>query len=161
MYDYAFLRRIGAAVDEVRADDAVDQLIVGSAITGWFSGGADLLALNAASARGRALTCLLAQEVFLKLERCPFPVVAEIRGTCLGGGLELALACHTRVAFDGAYAIGLPEVRAGLLPGSGGTQRLPRLIGLSRALDLIVSGRQLTPTEAFELGIVDSLLTEG
>jgi 3-hydroxyacyl-CoA dehydrogenase/enoyl-CoA hydratase/3-hydroxybutyryl-CoA epimerase len=98
--------------------------------------------------------------VFAKLRRAPFSTVAAITGACLGGGLELALACRLRLAAAGDYAIGLPEVGVGLLPGSGGTQLLPRLVGLPRALDLIVGGRLLGPREALDLGLFDRLLPD-
>jgi enoyl-CoA hydratase/carnithine racemase len=159
-YDYGFLRELSSALDDVRGEDDVRGLVVTSAIDGCFSAGADLDAFAAATPRGRAMTCLLAQETFDKLERLPFRVVAAITGTCLGGGLELALACHRRIAAVGTYRLGLPEITAGLLPGSGGTQRLPRLIGLSAALDLITTGRLLTPEEAMRAGILDGLVSD-
>lgn len=101
-------------------------------------------------------------ESLRKLETCGKPVAVAINGTALGGGLELALACHHRVVIDDPNVLlGLPEVTLGLLPGGGGTQRLPRLIGLKAAADLILSGRHISPAEALELGIVDRLASEG
>jgi enoyl-CoA hydratase/carnithine racemase len=157
-YDYEFLRELSDALDAVRADDDVRGLIINSALPGVFSAGADVRAFASGSQRRRLMTCLNAQEVFTKLERMPVPVVAAITATCLGGGLELALACDTRFAAEGDYRIGLPEVGVGLIPGSGGTQRLARLIGLPKALDLIVTGELVTPAAAHALGIVDRLL---
>ncbi|MEO1491934.1 MAG: 3-hydroxyacyl-CoA dehydrogenase NAD-binding domain-containing protein [Pseudomonadota bacterium] len=98
------------------------------------------------------------REVHEQMEACPKPLVAGVFGTTLGGGLETALACHYRVAVPNAR-VGLPEVKLGILPGAGGTQRLPRLIGAERAIDLICTGDMLGATEAFELGVVDSLAT--
>jgi 3-hydroxyacyl-CoA dehydrogenase/enoyl-CoA hydratase/3-hydroxybutyryl-CoA epimerase len=96
-----------------------------------------------------------------KLETCGKPVAVAINGTALGGGLELALACHYRVVIDNPKVLlGLPEVTLGLLPAGGGTQRLPRFIGLKAAADLILSGRYISPNEALELGIVDQLATD-
>lgn len=98
-------------------------------------------------------------ESLRKLETCGKPVAVAINGTALGGGLELALACHYRVVTDDdQILLGLPEVTLGLLPGGGGTQRLPRLIGLEHAAELILSGRRISPAEALELGIVDQVV---
>jgi enoyl-CoA hydratase/carnithine racemase len=91
------------------------------------------------------------------IARIPKIFIAEINGHALGGGLEIPLACDLRFAAEGDYRIGTPEATLGLLPGNGGTQRLPRLIGWSRALDLMITGRTVTPLEAYELGIVNAL----
>ena len=144
----------------MRVDDSALGLVLASGVPGVFSAGADVHAFAAGTQRRRQMTCLLAQEVFGKLERMPVPVVAAIAGTCLGGGLELALACRVRLAAAGAYPIGLPETGVGLLPGSGGTQRLARLVGLPRALAMITSGEELTPRSALEVGLVDRLLPD-
>jgi len=134
--------------------------VVASALPRVFSAGADVQAFAAGSQRRRLMTCLLAQEVFSKLERMPMPVVAAVAGACLGGGLELALACGHRLASRGDYRIGLPEVAVGLLPGSGGTQRLPVLVGLPRAIEMITGAEMLTPAAALEIGLVDRLLPD-
>jgi 3-hydroxyacyl-CoA dehydrogenase len=99
-------------------------------------------------------------EVFDIIENGAKPVIAAIHGTALGGGLELALICHYRIAVPSAK-VGLPEVNLGLLPGAGGTQRLPRIVGVETALDLITSGRPISATEAFKTGVVDALAEEG
>jgi enoyl-CoA hydratase/carnithine racemase len=159
-YDYDFLKELGAAVDEARYDDGVRAVVVASASEKFFSAGADVVAFRSGSPNQRAMTALLAHEVFRKFENTPMVFVAAIAGHALGGGLELALACDLRFAAAGGYRIGLPEVTLGLFPGSGGTQRLPRLVGLSKGLDLIATGRAVTPEEARELGIVDQLLDD-
>jgi 3-hydroxyacyl-CoA dehydrogenase/enoyl-CoA hydratase/3-hydroxybutyryl-CoA epimerase len=93
-----------------------------------------------------------------RMEKCGKPVVAALNGTALGGGLELALACHARIAIDDPKAkIGLPEVKLGLLPGAGGTQRLPRLVGIQKSFELITQGTELSPAKAKGLGIVNEL----
>ena len=156
-YDYGFLKELGAAIDAARWDDEVRAVAVTSASERFFSAGADVKAFQTASLRQRAMTVVLAHEVFRKLENTPLVFVAAIAGHALGGGLELALACDLRFAAGGSYQIGLPEVNRGLFPGSGGTQRLPRLVGLARGIDLIVRGQGLTPEEARDAGLVDRL----
>ena len=99
------------------------------------------------------------QRIFSLLEQLPIPIVAAIDGACLGGGLELAMACHARVCSDNSKtALGLPEVQLGLLPGSGGTQRLPRLVGLQKALDMMLTGKQLRAKQALKSGLVDDVV---
>jgi 3-hydroxyacyl-CoA dehydrogenase len=94
------------------------------------------------------------------MDESPKPVIAAIHGYALGGGLETALACHYRVAVPSAK-VGLPEVQIGILPGAGGTQRLPRLIGPKAALDMIVTGRHVPAEEAHKLGVIDEIVPEG
>lgn len=98
----------------------------------------------------------LLPDVISQLEACPKPLIAALHGTALGGGLEVALGCHYRVALEGTR-VGLPEVKLGLLPGAGGTQRLPRLVGVERALEMITSGRFVAAEEALEAGIIDAI----
>lgn len=94
-----------------------------------------------------------------EIHALPVPVIAAIHGACTGGGLELALACHGRICTDDPKTVlGLPEVQLGLLPGSGGTQRLPRLIGVSTALEMILTGKQLRAKQALKLGLVDDVV---
>lgn len=159
-YDYDFLRELGAAIDDARVDEDVRAVVVVSASERFFSAGADVAAFQAGTPRRRAMTALLAHEVFRKMENTPMVFVAAIAGHALGGGLELALACDLRFASEGQYQLGLPEVNLGLFPGSGGTQRLPRLVGLSRGLDMIVNGQTLTPAQALEVGLVNRLLPD-
>jgi len=159
-YDVDFLRELGGAVDDARLDDDIRALIVTSASPKFFSAGADVAAFQAGSAHRRTMTALLAHEIFRKFEHSPMLVIAAIAGHCLGGGFELALACDIRFAADGDYRIGLPEVSLGLLPGSGGTQRLPRLVGLSKGLDLIVNASTFKPAEALAEGLVDRIFPD-
>jgi enoyl-CoA hydratase/carnithine racemase len=156
-YDYSFLREFGSAVDDARWDGGVGAVVVTSASEKFFSAGADVSAFKAGSQRQRAMTALLAHEVFRKMENTPMVFVAAIAGHALGGGLELALACDLRFAARGSYRIGLPEVNLGLFPGSGGTQRLPRLVGLPRGLDMILSAETISPEQAKDVGVVDRL----
>ncbi len=140
-YDKAFLDDLSAAIDEARFTAAVRSIVVRSASEKFFSAGADVKMFAATE----------------KLERTAKVVVAAINGHCLGGGLEIAMCCDFRFAAEGAYNIGLPEVTLGVLPGTGGTQRLPRLIGRQKALDLMLRGAAVAPAQAKELGIVDEV----
>lgn len=160
-YDYAFLRSFAAAIDDARADEDVRAVVVTSASERFFSAGADVSGFAAGTTRSRMMTALLAHESFRKMENTPMVFIAAITGHCLGGGLELALACDLRFASEGSYQIGLPEVNLGLFPGSGGTQRLPRLVGLARGIDLIANATTMGPAQAKELGIVDRLFPDG
>ena len=159
-YDYAFLRAFAGAVDDARVDAEIRAVLVTSASEKFFSAGADVIAFAAGSARSRVMTATMAHEAFRKMENTPLVFIAVIAGHCLGGGFELALACDLRFAAEGSYQIGLPEVNLGLFPGSGGTQRLPRLIGLSKGIDLIANATTLKPAEAKEIGLVDRLFPD-
>jgi enoyl-CoA hydratase/carnithine racemase len=159
-YDYDFLRELSGAIDDVRVRDDVRAVVLTSASEAFFSAGADVKAFAAASPRRRAMTALLGQETLRKLETTPLLVVAAIAGHALGGGLEIALACDLRFAARGSYKLGLTETALGLFPGTGGTQRLPRLVGLSRGIDLIARGATFDPEEASRLGVVDRLFED-
>ena len=137
---------------------ALQGLIIHSGKPDNFVAGADVRMLDACkSAQEAQALAEKGQQMFQKLSDLAFPVVAAIHGPCLGGGLELALACDYRVCSDDDKTrIGLPEVQLGLLPGSGGTQRLPRLIGLLPSLDMILTGKQLRAKKAKKLGVVDA-----
>ncbi|WP_198599257.1 enoyl-CoA hydratase-related protein, partial [Vibrio sp. 10N.261.55.A7] len=127
-----------------------------------FIAGADIRMLAACTTASEAQALAKqGQEMFQALSDLPYPVVAAIHGPCLGGGLELALACDYRVCTDSDKTrLGLPEVQLGLLPGSGGTQRLPRLIGLLPSLDMILTGKQLRAKKAKKLGVVDACVPQ-
>ena len=126
-----------------------------------FSAGADLKELAAADGpdAGRAIAGALADAI-LALEELPLPTIAAIEGAALGGGLELALGCDLRVASETA-TLGLPEVTLGIMPGAGGTQRLPRAVGHDRARELVLTGRRLAAAEAHALGLVHALAPAG
>jgi len=159
-YNYEFLREFASAIDDVRANEEIQSVVVTSASEKFFSAGADVSGFASGSARGRFMVALLAHETFRKMENSPLVFIAAVAGHCLGGGLELALACDLRFAAEGSYQIGLPETNLGLFPGSGGTQRLPRLIGLSKGIDMIVNATTVSPAKAHELGIVDRLFPD-
>ena len=157
-YDKAFLDDLSAAIDEARFDSAVKAIVVRSASEKFFSAGADVKMFASTDADYQMAFVVHANEIMSKLERTPKVVFAAINGHCLGGGLEIALCCDARYAAEGTYNVGLPEVTLGVLPGTGGTQRLPRLIGRQRALDLMLRGVSLKPAEAKEAGILDAVV---
>ena len=157
-YDKAFLDDLSAAIDEARFDSGAKAIVVRSASERFFSAGADVKMFASTDAEFQFAFVIHANEVMSKFERTPKVVIAAINGHCLGGGLEIALCCDARIAAEGTYNIGLPEVTLGVLPGTGGTQRLPRLIGRQRALDLMLRGLSVPPAQAKEYGIVDDVV---
>jgi enoyl-CoA hydratase/carnithine racemase len=156
-YDFAFMEELDASIRAAGDDAGARAVIVHSALERFFSAGADVKAF-AANPVGRSMEMIrLAHRALGSIARIPKVFIAQIAGNALGGGLEIALACDLRFGAEGSYAVGLPEATLGLLPGNGGTQRLPRLIGWSKALDLMVTGRRLSPQEAHEIGILNRL----
>src|SRR5687767_3308305 len=156
-YDREFMDELGAAVDAARDDDAVKVVIVRSAAKKFFSAGADIKAFMANDTATNMAMIERGHEVLASIARIPKVFIAQVEGHALGGGLEISLACDLRFGARGTYKLGLPEVTLGLLPGSGGTQRLPRIIGVPKALDLMVTGRPVSPGEAHGLGILNRL----
>jgi enoyl-CoA hydratase/carnithine racemase len=156
-YDLGYVQELGDAVQAAAADDEVKAVIVRSASDKFFSAGADIKAFQAGPHERNMEMIETSHRTLSSIARIPKIFIAEINGHALGGGLEIPLACDLRFAGDGDYRLGTPEATLGLLPGNGGTQRLPRLVGRSRALDLMITGRTVTPREAYELGIVDRL----
>jgi enoyl-CoA hydratase/carnithine racemase len=159
-YDAGFLEELDQAIGQV-AEAEVAAAVVRSASERFFSAGADVKAFLERSADDNMVMCRRAHQVLDRFAAEAPLFVAAIAGHALGGGYEIALACDIRVAAEGRYRIGLPEVTLGLLPGTGGTQRLPRLIGRGRALELMTTGRTVTPAEAERLGMVDRLVPAG
>ena len=157
-YDKAFMQELDRAIEEARNDDAVKAIVVRSGNEKFFSAGADVSVFAKSGLDEQNAFVVCANEAIGKLESTPKVVVAAINGHCLGGGLEIALCCDFRIAAEGSYRIGLPEVTLGLLPGTGGTQRLPRLIGRQKALDLLLRGTTMPPQDALAAGIVDEVV---
>ena len=155
-----FVDDINSLFDQVEANSAIKSLILISGKTTNFIAGADISQLESIkTAESATELALKGHQVFTRLENLPLPVIAAIHGACLGGGLELALACSHRVCTDDKLTkLGLPEVQLGLLPGGGGTQRLPRLVGIAKSLDMMLTGRQLVAKQAKSLGLVDEVV---
>jgi enoyl-CoA hydratase/carnithine racemase len=153
-YDIDFMRELGEAVDAASADPDARMVVVSSASEKFFSAGADIKTFLAGDAETNMQMIRVAHDSLGRMAASEKLFVAWISGHALGGGLEIALACDLRYGLETGYRLGTPEVTLGLLPGNGGTQRLPRLIGLGPALDLLLTGRQVEPAEAQRLGLL-------
>jgi len=157
-YSYEMMRALDEAVLRARMDDAVHVIVLRGAGEKFFCAGADIKMLQTVTPRFKYYFCLHANETLARLEQTPKLVIAALNGHCVGGGLEVALAADIRLARKGAGKVGLPEVSLGVLPGTGGTQRLLRLVGKARALELMASGRLFEFEEAKALGIVNDVV---
>lgn len=155
-----FATQVRAILKQIRENKALRGVVFISAKPDNFIAGADINMIgNCKSAQEAETLARQGQQIMAEIQALSVPVVAAIHGACLGGGLEMALACHRRICTDDAKTVlGLPEVQLGLLPGSGGTQRLPRLVGVSTALDMILTGKQLRPKQALRVGLVDEVV---
>src|ERR671916_2427797 len=152
----ATIAELGRAIDEARTREDVGAVLLTGAGRA-FVAGADIGELVNQTPAGAQARALAGQSVFRRFERSPKPTVAAVNGFALGGGCELALACHIRIASDGAK-FGQPEVKLGITPGYGGTQRLPRLVGRGRALQLLLTGDLIDAHEAFRIGLVNAVV---
>jgi len=151
------ISELGDAVTRIETDAAVRGVILTGAGQKAFVAGADISELAGQSPLEGKSRSLLGQQVFRRLERCGKPVIAAVNGFALGGGCELAMACHLRIAAEHAK-FGQPEVKLGISPGYGGTVRLPRLVGKGRALELLLSGGMIDAAEAYRIGLVNRVV---
>ena len=156
-YDLEFMEELSECIRSAAEDGESGAVILRSGSDRFFSAGADIKAFNANSTEDNMRMIRTAHEGLAEISRTPKVFIAQIHATALGGGLEMALACDLRFGAEGEYVLGLPEATLGVLPGNGGTQRLPRLIGAGKALDLMVTGRTISPSEAHEIGILERL----
>ena len=156
-YDINFMRDLDAAIEAANGDAEIKAVILKSASDKFFSAGADIKAFMANDSAGNVEMIRFAHRTLDKMAASTKVYVAAVNGHALGGGLEMALACDLRFAAEGKYKLGLPEATLGLLPGNGGTQRLPRLIGANKALEMMLTGETVSPEEALRLGIVNRL----
>lgn len=156
-YSYEMNRQLDECILSARMDDSIHVIVLTGAGDKFFSAGANIGMLTRVDPVFKYYFCLHANETLLRLENTPKLVIAAINGHCVGGGLEVALAADIRIARRDAGKIGLPEVNLGVLPGTGGTQRLSRLIGKSRAIELMVTGSTFTFERGKDLGIVNEI----
>lgn len=153
----AVIGELGAAFDEVGRDAAIKGVIITGAGSKAFVAGADIGELSQQGPFDGKARALVGQGVFRRIERSGKPVIAAVNGFALGGGCELAMACHVRIAADTAK-FGQPEAKLGIAPGYGGSVRLPRLVGKGRALELLLTGAMIDAAEAYRIGLVNRVV---
>ena len=157
-YTYEMMQELDAAILRARFDPEVHVIVMRGAGDKFFCAGANIAMLQKADPYFKYFFCLHANETLNRLEHTPKLVIAALNGHTVGGGLEIAMAADIRIAKKGAGKIGLPEVALGVLPGTGGTQRIARLIGKSRAIELMATGRTFDFEEALSMGLVNTIL---
>jgi enoyl-CoA hydratase len=156
-YTHEMMRQLDDCILRARFDNDVQVIVVRGAGEKFFSAGANIRMLNEVDPTFKYYFCLHANETLSRLEQTPKLVIAALNGHCVGGGLEIAMAADIRIARQDAGKIGLPEVNLGVLPGTGGTQRLSRLIGKAKAIELMVTGRTFSFEEAQSMGLVNEV----
>lgn len=156
-YTLESLKQLDETIVKARFDSAVHVIVLRGAGDKFFSAGADINMLAQESNEFRNHFALFGHETLSRLENTPKLVIAAINGHCVGGGLEIAMACDIRIAKKNAGRTGLAEVNLGVIPGMGGTQRLPRLVGKARAIDLAATGRMIAFEEALEFGLINEI----
>jgi enoyl-CoA hydratase/carnithine racemase len=156
-YTHAMMRQLDDCIVRARFDNNVHVMLLRGAGNKFFSAGANISMLNEVDPTFKYYFCLHANETLNRLEQTPKLVIAALNGHTVGGGLEIAMACDIRIARKNGGKIGLPEVGLGVLPGTGGTQRLARLLGKAKAIELMVTGRTMEFDEAKELGIITDI----
>ncbi|HLL48725.1 MAG TPA: enoyl-CoA hydratase/isomerase family protein [Longimicrobiaceae bacterium] len=160
-YTHEMMRDLDAAILRARFDPEVDVIVITGAGEKFFCAGANINMLQKADPTWKYYFCLHANETLLRLEHTPKLVIAALNGHTVGGGLEIAMAADLRIARRGAGKVGLPEVALGVLPGTGGTQRLTKLVGTSKAIQLMVEGGNFDFDQAERMGIVNTVLDAG
>src|SRR5437016_1669024 len=156
-YSYDMMQQIDARILEARMDDGVQVIVITGSGEKFFCAGANISMLGSVTPEFKYYFCLHANETLNRLEQTPKLVIAAINGHCVGGGLEVAMAADIRVARRNAGKMGLPEVSLGVLPGTGGTQRLARIVGKSRAIELMATGELFSFEKGQELGLVNQI----
>ncbi len=154
-YSYEMMRQLDDAILRARFDEDVHVVVIRGSGDRFFCAGADIAMLNAVTPTFKYYFCLHANETLLRLEQTPKLVLAALNGHTVGGGLEIAMACDIRIARRNAGKVGLPEITLGVLPGTGGTQRLARALPKNKAIELMTEGKLISFEEAQELGLVN------
>ena len=156
-YSYEMLKELDGYILEARFDNDVHVIVLTGHGEKFFCAGANINMLREADSTFKYYFCLHANETISRLEQTPKLVIGALNGHAVGGGLEIALACDLRIARAGDYQIGLPEVALGVLPGTGGTQRLSRLIGKARSIEMMVEGAKMNVSKASDLGVINKV----
>src|SRR5829696_10165670 len=156
-YSYEMMQQLDRAILNARMDDTVQVIVITGSGEKFFCAGADIQMLQNVTPTFKYYFCLHANETLLRLEQTPKLVIAAINGHCVGGGLEVAMAADIRITRKDSGKLGLPEVSQGVLPGTGGTQRLVRIVGKAKAIELMATGQLITFERAKELGIVNQV----
>ena len=157
-FSYDMMHQLDEAILRVRFDESINIVVLRGAGEKFFCSGADVKLLYEYSSDRLYYFCLHIHETLARMENTPKLFIAALNGHTVGGGLEIAMACDMRLAKKGGGVIGLPEAKLGVLPGSGGTQRLPRLIGKARALELMVKGQTISFEEGESIGLVNEVI---
>src|SRR5205809_4512027 len=156
-YSYEMMQQLDARILEARMDEAVQVIIITGSGEKFFCAGANIQMLANVTPEFKYYFCLHANETLSRLEQTPKLVIAAVNGHCVGGGLEIAMAADIRIARHGAGKMGLPEVSLGVLPGTGGTQRLARIVGKSKAIELMATGELFSFEKGQELGLANQI----
>src|SRR5256885_4503240 len=156
-YSYEMMQQLDACILKARMDEAVQVIVITGSGEKFFCAGANIKMLSDVTPQFKYYFCLHANETLNRLEQTPKLVIAALNGHTVGGGLEIAMAADIRIALEGAGKVGLPEVTLGVLPGTGGTQRLSRLVGKTKSIELMVEGGLFDFEEALRLGVINYL----
>ncbi|MFO0736310.1 MAG: enoyl-CoA hydratase/isomerase family protein [Labilithrix sp.] len=156
-YSYEMLKELDSCILEARFDNDVHAIVLTGYGDKFFSAGANINMLREADTTFKYYFCLHANETISRLEHTPKLCIAAINGHCVGGGLEIALACDLRIARKGDYQLGLPEVALGVLPGTGGTQRLARILGKAKSIEMMVEGAKMNIQKACDVGMINKV----
>jgi enoyl-CoA hydratase/carnithine racemase len=156
-YTHEMMRQLDEAILKARFDDSVHVIVITGHGEKFFCAGANIKMLSEVTPQFKYYFCLHANETLNRLEQTPKLVIGALNGHTVGGGLEIAMACDIRIARKGAGKVGLPEINLGVLPGTGGTQRFARMVGRSKAIELMVTGDSFSMEQALEMGIINQI----